>query len=76
MTVEFFPPAAGLFGLYFITSQISVKFYCETSWPQLFTSCVMRRELKVEPDNSLDKPKKNKFHCVTKMHYTQNTSRS
>jgi len=35
-----------------------VKFYCQTLWPQPFTSLVMRYELNLELDNSRVKPDK------------------
>jgi len=40
------------------TSQIIVKFYRETWWPQPFISRVMQHELNLELDNSGDKPDK------------------
>jgi len=66
----FFPPLAGLFTFILDTSQMIVKFYCQTLWPQSFTSHVMRYELNLELDNSRDKPdKKTSFtvsqRCIT-----------
>jgi len=55
---EFFPPLAGLFAFIFNTSQMIVKFYRQTSWPQPLTSRVMRR----------DKPEKNWFYCLPNVH--------
>jgi len=54
----FFPLLAGLFTFIFDTSQMIVKFDCQTLWPQSFTSHVMRYELNQELDNSRDKPDK------------------
>jgi len=57
----FFPLLAGLFTFILDTSQIIVKFYRQTSWPQPFTSRVMQHELNLELDNSRDKPDKNQI---------------
>jgi len=52
----FFPPLVGLFTFTLDTSQMIMKFYCQTMWPQPFTSRVMRYELNLELDNSRVKP--------------------
>ena len=54
----FFPPLAGLFTFILDTSQMIVKFYRQTLWPQPFTSHVMQHERNLELDNSCDKPNK------------------
>jgi len=59
------PPFAGLFTFILDTSQMIVKFYHQT---------VIRYELNLELYNSCDK--RDKFYCLSKVHYTQNTSRS
>ena len=48
-----------------------VEFYRQTLRPKPFTSRVMQHELSLELDNSRDKPDKNKFHCLSMVHYTQ-----
>ena len=50
---------AGLFTFIPDTSQMIVKFYHQTLWPQPFTSHVMQHELNLEVDTSHDKPDKN-----------------
>jgi len=62
----------------FDTSQMIVKFYRQTLWPQSFTSHVMRHELNLELDNSCAKPDKKQVLLSFKgaFDYTQNTSRS
>jgi len=55
---EFFPPLAGLFAFIPNTSQMIVKFYRQTSWPQPLTSHVMRHA----------KLEKNRFYCLPKVH--------
>jgi len=54
----FFPLLAGLFTFILDTSQMIVKFYRQTLWPQPFTSRVMQHEQNLELDNSRDKPDK------------------
>jgi len=51
-----------------IPSQMIVKFYCQTLWPQPFTSHVMRYdyELNLELDNSFDKPDKKQVFLSVK----------
>jgi len=57
---EFFPPFAGLLAFMLNTSQMIVKFYRQTSWPQPLISRMMRR----------DKPEKIGFavcqRCITR----------
>jgi len=55
--IIFFPPLAG-FTFILDTSQMIVKFYRQTLWPQPFISHMKRYELNLDLDNNRDKPDK------------------